>query len=166
MGRHEVKQEAIKMIKEEGLINLSRAGLCKRAGIADGSFPHVVGCSFTDFIKELQELNLQSPSGVVVSKSRTNPELRKDHILMRAVDLAKRLGYLRLTRETVAEAAGVSASLVSQYFTMPELREAVVETAVMKEIPEIIAQGLVNQNIVAMAAPVELRRKAAKIIEG
>lgn len=165
MGKHEVKQAAVQMIKEEGLINLSRAGLCERVGIPDGSFPHVVGSSFTEFIKELQALNLPSPSGVIVSKTRTNPELRKSHILDRAVALAKKAGYLNLTREAVAECAGVSGSLVSQYFTMPALREAVMETAVMKSIPEIIAQGIVNQNIVAMAAPVKLRRQAAKLLE-
>lgn len=166
MNRQIVQQAAEELIREDGLINLTREGLCERAGVPDGSFAHVVGCTFTEFVEHLRDLNIPDPDGCQATKSRTSPALRRGHILDVAIELAKEHGFRFITRGMIAEAAGVSGSLVSQYFTMEQMRENIMELAVMREIPEIIAQGLICQNIVALSVSPALKAKAAKIITG
>ena len=80
MKREKVKAVAIDMVKERGLINLARRELCERAGIPDGSFPHVMECTFTEFVEELRADNVeQGPAPV--SKRRAPAALRKEHLL-------------------------------------------------------------------------------------
>lgn len=162
----QIQRTAEDMIREYGLINLTRAGLCERAGVPDGSFAHIVGCTFSEFVENLRDLNIPDPEGCKAVKSRINPALRRGHILDTAVGLAKEHGYRFITRGMVAEAAGVSGSLVSLYFNMNQLRENIMELAVMRQIPEIIAQGLLNQDIIALSVSPELKAKAAEIITG
>lgn len=166
MDRDEIKQTAIRMVSDDGLINLSRFGLCAKAGIPDGSFPHVMGCSFSEFIEELRVEGVASPLRRV-KKSRTNPALRKEHILETAVAVAKEFGYTKITLDRVAEAAGVSKSLISRYFSkIDQLKTAVMRQAVRHEIPEIIAQGLAANDDRAKNAPSELKNKAVQILLG
>ncbi len=164
MKREEVKEVAVCMVKGEGLINLSRRELCKRAGIPDGSFPHVMGCNFSDFVEELKLENIQEIAHSV-SKTRANPELRKDHILNVAVKMAKASGYNKITRDKVAEGAGVSMGLVTRYFgTMGQLKNAIMRRAVKQGVAEIIAQGLANGDDHAKRAPAELKAEAATLL--
>ena len=113
--REEVKKVAVCMVTGAGLINLSRRELCERAGIPDGSFPHIMGCNFAEFVEELKLEDIQEISHSV-SKTRANPELRKEHILSVAVTMAETDGYSKITRDKIAEAAGVSMGLVTRYF--------------------------------------------------
>lgn len=160
MKREHIKETAIEMVREAGLINLSRRELCERAGIPDGSFPHVMGCNFAEFVDELKSAGVEAEV-YPVHKTRANPALRKDHILSAAVAMAKEVGYCKLTRDSVAEAAGVSMGLVTRYFgTMPQLRRDVIRYAIRHGIPEIIAQGLVNRDDHATKAPDELKARA------
>lgn len=164
MNREQVKQTAIAMVQEIGLINLSRRELCDRAGVPDGSFPHVMGCNFANFVKELKD---EGHDGATypVSKSRTNPGLRKAQILTVAIELAKEKGYREITRDGVAESAGVSMGLVTRYFgTMKQLKTAVMRSAVKQGIPEIVAQGLANGDAHAKKASVELKARAATLL--
>lgn len=164
MNREKVKQTAIAMVQKTGLINLSRRDLCERAGIPDGSFPHVMGCNFADFVNELKA---EGHNGAVcpVSKSRANPALRKEAILSAAIEVAKEQGYLKVTRDLVAGRAGVSMGLVSRYFgTMKQLRRDIMRTAVTQGSPEIIAQGLANGDAHAKKAPPELKAEAATLL--
>jgi DNA-binding transcriptional regulator YbjK len=164
MNREQVKQTAIAMVQQAGLINLSRRDLCDRAGIPDGSFPHVMGCNFADFVNELKA---EGHDGATypVSKSRANPGLRKDQILNVAIGLAKEQGYHKITRDGVADAAGVSMGLVTRYFgTMKQLKKAVMRAAVKQAIPEIVAQGLANGDDHAKKAPAELKAQAATLL--
>jgi len=163
MERNEVKKLAIRMVKRDGWINLSRSGLCQAAGIANGSFPSVVGCTFAEFVKELQEGSesdiMNAPT--VVTKKRANPEMRKEHILKAAVNLAMEAGYKSVTREGVANCAGISEGLVTRYFgTMNQLRTAIIRYAVKQEIVEIVAQGLAVSDPHAKKASTELKQKA------
>lgn len=157
-----LKQIAAQMAREEGLINLSRSGLCKRAGIPEGSFRSVALCTFTDFIEEMRKLKIKTPLKTVL-KARTNPELRREQILQVAVNLAKVHGYNQLTRDQIAESAGVSGGLIGQYYTMSTLKTAVMRYAVRCEVLEIVAQGLVMGNKRAKGAPQDLRRRAMEI---
>lgn len=164
MKREEVKAVAIAMVAEASLINLSRRELCKRAGIPDGSFPHVMGCNFSDFVEELSNEGIEGVA-TAVSKTRVNPTLRKSYILQAAVALSIRNGYNKITREGVASKAKVSTGLVSRYFgTMDQLKMAVMQHAIDKSIAVIIAQGLGCSDCIARSAPVELKAKAAKLL--
>lgn len=164
MNRQQVKETAIAMVKKAGLINLSRRKLCESAGIPDGSFPHIMGCNFADFVEELRKEGISTPD-VPVSKSRANPALRKDQILTVAIEMAKEQGYHKITRDAVAECAGVSMGLVTRYFgTMKQLKTAVMRTAVKQGIPEIVAQGLANGDDHAKKAPAELKAEAATLL--
>lgn len=164
MKREKIKTVAIKMVKKSGLINLSRRELCETAGIPDGSFPHIMGCNFFEFVNELKDENIESGM-VAVSKRRVPAVLRKEYILKAAVDMAIEQGYHRITRDCVAEKAGVSFSLVTKYFgTMKQLRKDVMRTAIKQSIAEIVAQGLVNGDDRARKAPIELKAQAATLI--
>ena len=164
MKREQVKKVALKMVGKKGLINLSRRELCEKAGIPDGSFPHVMGCSFTEFVDELKITSVKEPF-YVVSKTRANPELRKDHILNVAVKMAVAGGYNKITRDKVAEGAGVSMGLVTKYFgTMPQLRKAIMRRAVKQEIIEIVAQGIANGDPQAKKASSELKTQAVALL--
>lgn len=150
------------MIAENGLINLSRKELCERSGISDGSFIHVMGCTFTELIKQLSD---DTEKIYTVNKHRVNPKLRKEHILNVAVDVACNHGYHKLTRDAVAETAGVSMGLVSRYFgTMPQLKRDVMRAAIKRDIASIVAQGLAINDKHARKAPQGLKQQAAEII--
>lgn len=159
-SKNEVLETARGMVREAGLINLSRSELCERAGIADGSFPHVMGCTFGDLQEQLRAENLTQPIAPV-SKSRVPATLRKEHILAVAVDQAKTTGYTKITRDGIADAAGVSFGLVTKYFgTMSNLKRAVMGQAIKERIPEIVLQGLAHGDKRAQNAPEDLKREA------
>lgn len=162
--REQVKAVAIDMVHRDGLINLSRSGLCAKAGIADGSFPHIMGCSFSDLCKELQDEGVKADAGVkVVTKTRANPTMRREHILQAAAEVALKGDYTKISRAAVANRAGVSDSLVSRYFTtMPKFRRALMRYAVHNEIVELVAQGLAHKDSNAQGAPEPLRSEALK----
>ena len=167
MNKESVKQTAIEMTEEVGLINLSRRDLCERAGIPDGSFPHVMGCTFSEFVVELQDEGVGAGSGEVVevNKTRVSPKLRREQILAAAVELAKTDGYHKMTRDDIAKRAGVSTGLVTKYFsTMPALRRDVMRAAVRNNVAEVVAQGLANRCSHALKASPELKKQAALIL--
>jgi AcrR family transcriptional regulator len=90
---------------------------------------------------------------------------RLAQILAAAVKMAAREGYQRITRETIAKAAGVSEALVTHYLgTMPELRRAVMREAVRTECLAVIAQGLTSRDKHAAKAPPELQQKALRAV--
>lgn len=164
MNAEHVKAVAIKMVEEAGLINLTRAGLCERAGVPDGSFPHVVGCTFTEFVHMLQAEGYAS-GAIAVTKSRANPELRKEQILGIALELATEHGYHKVTRDQIAKAAGVSMGLVSHYIgTMTQFRRTLMRAAIKQEVAEVVAQGLALGDEHARKAPAELKARAAELI--
>lgn len=157
-----VERTAIKLVKKHGLINLSRASLCEAAGIPDGSFPHVMGCTFSELVERLKQIDTYAvTTKQPVTKSRANPNMRKDHILSVAIDIARKIGCDKITREEVAERAGVSVALVSRYFgTMVKLRRSVMRAAIKQEIPEIVARGLAIGDPHAKKAPETLKTLA------
>lgn len=162
--KNEVMETARDMVRKSGLINLSRCELCEHAGIADGSFPHIMGCTFSELVIQLKAENLTQPM-TSVSKSRVSAGLRKEHILTVAVNLAKTTGYTKITRDGVAEAAGVSFGLVNKYFgTMTQLKGDVMRAAIKQKIPEIVAQGLASCDERARKAPDTLKQEAIQLL--
>lgn len=166
MKPEELKKIAIKMINQKGLINLSRAGLCEEAGIPAGSFPLIAGCNFTQFVKELKS-EIKPANNIVhkVSKRRVSSELRRDHILDVAIELAKVKGYKNVPIVDIAEKAGISTTLILHHFnTLIQLRRAIIRTAVQREILEIIAQGLSIGDTHARKASSEVKLKAIQLL--
>lgn len=86
---------------------------------------------------------------------------RLSQILSAALKAAAKQGYQRITRETIARAAGVSEALVTYHLgTMPELRRAVMREAIRTECLPVVAQGVTSRDRHALKAPAELQRKA------
>lgn len=152
------------MAKNGGLINLSRQELCVEAEIPVGSWYHVMGVGFPEFIAEIRpEVGEDNPVPSV--RKRANPNLRKDQILKVALDICEQKGYANLTREKIAEAAGVSPGTVSIHFgTMPQLKRAVMRSAIKNEVIPIVAEGLAAKDPHASKAPAEIKAKAATLI--
>jgi len=93
---------------------------------------------------------------------RLQPEDRKLAILDAAYSLAVADGYHTLTRERMAESAGVSLSLITYHWlSVALLREAVMQLAVERGDAHIIASGIVARDPLALSAPLALRQAAA-----
>jgi len=161
MTKSEIKKIAIRMCKRNGLINLSRQSLCLQAGIPDGSFHRVMGCSFTEFVIELAEYTDVTTGAKTVTKLRASPKLRKRQILDAAITVSVKHGYQHITREHVAKCAGISEGLVTRYFnTMVQLRRDVMRAAIRDGKYKIVAQGLAANDKQARKAPDELKAEA------
>ena len=162
--RDRVEALAEFMIKKYGLINLSRSDLCKAAKIPNGSFVHIMGCTFEEFINKLKVGDVDTTLRQV-SKSRTHPDLRRNNILHTAIKLSKSHGYILLTREMIAKEAGISVALVTRYFgTMSKLKAEVMTYAIDNEILSIISQGLANRDEQVISASVDIKTKAANYL--
>ena len=85
----------------------------------------------------------------------------KEDVLRHAIDLARSLGYTNVTREMLAQRAGISPAQVSVLFgTMPQLRRAIMSAAVARKDLGVIAQGIVAGEPKAKACAVELKLAA------
>lgn len=95
--------------------------------------------------------------------SKLEARARAAQILAAALDVAKVHGYTRMTREQVATRIGIAPSLVPHYMgTMAAFRRRVMREAVRLECLPVIAQGLAVRDPHALAAPPELRQRAAR----
>lgn len=96
------------------------------------------------------------------NRKRLQPKERRKQLIASAVRLAERIGYDRITRNGVAEEAGVSTGLVTHYFrTMKQLQRATMREAVTVGNLSVVAQGLVAGDPQALKAPAELKQAAA-----
>lgn len=87
---------------------------------------------------------------------------RDNRILDAALRLAEADHYNFITREAVAEAAGVSPALInSVHGTMVGLKRAVLTAAVERRVVPVVAQGLGDRHAIALAAPEDLKLEAA-----
>lgn len=91
---------------------------------------------------------------------------RKKQILEVAVRLAEKLdkkgGYTKLTRDQIAEAAGVSPGTVSHALgAMAAVKRAIMKEAVATENVVVVAQGLGAGDAIAKKAPDTLKKRAA-----
>lgn len=164
MKKSEVLRVARRLIRKDGLINLTLCSLCHELDIPQGSFHYITGMKFTAFLMELREStkpNLKRP----ITRHRVHKQLRIDHILAHATTLAQRKSYEQITREEIAKASEISPSVISFHFrSMEHLRNEILRKAVAEENLKIIAQGLVNHHPVALRAPLKNKRAAAKLI--
>lgn len=96
---------------------------------------------------------------------RLAPETRAALLLESAMKAAAKHGLYAMTRDQVAEVAGVSPSLISHRLgTMPAMRRSIMRQAVARGdnrmCLKIIAQGLAVRDPHALKAPPEVREAA------
>ncbi len=92
---------------------------------------------------------------------RLKPEVRKEDLLAVALPLAVEMGYTKVSREIIAEAAGVSGPALNYHFgTMTKFRRELIRYAIRKECLTVIVQALSAGVSCAKKAPIDLRRKA------
>lgn len=94
-------------------------------------------------------------------RTRLLPKQRKDQILQIAINLAEEIGYQNITRDVIAQRAGVAQSLITHYFkTMKNLRKIIMREAVASNTNSIIAQGLVAKDPIALQITDANKQKA------
>ena len=116
MKREQIKRKAIAMAKKSGLINLSVRDLSAAVGIPEGSFAYVMGCTFTDFVIELNSEIKETKFFKSVKNRTQSRQLRRMQIIMVAVKIAKLKGVDKITRGEVAEQTGLSCASIRKYF--------------------------------------------------
>lgn len=95
--------------------------------------------------------------------TRLAPKIRKERILLAAVEVARGDRYALMTAEEVSDKAKSSRGLITLYFgSMVGLRKEVMLRAVKLGIAEIVFQGLAVGCKIARSAPVELQAKAVE----
>lgn len=98
-------------------------------------------------------------------RQRLEPVDRIEQILDYAITIAKEVGYKNVTRVMVAERVRCSESLISAHFdNMHNFRAEILRTAIRREVPEIVLQGIVIGDPVALAAPDDLKERAKAIL--
>lgn len=101
-----------------------------------------------------------------MTRTRHAPADRSRELLAAALKLAARTGWRTMTREAVAEAAGVSPGLVSARLgTMDALRRSVMRQAVRERCVPVVAEGLVAGDKHARKADGALRAAAAAWVQ-
>lgn len=96
---------------------------------------------------------------------RIEPDARRESILRAALRVAEADNFSNVTRETVANAAEVSLSLVTHYFgSMDLLRNEIMQAAVDEPVLAVLAQGLASRHVIALAASETLKQKAARYL--
>jgi AcrR family transcriptional regulator len=92
---------------------------------------------------------------------RLKPEVRRDDILAAAFALAAKGHYQHLTRNQVAEAAGISGPAVLYHFkSMDKLRKAIMRAAIAREFLPVVVQGVVAHDPLARGLPGDLKARA------
>lgn len=82
-------------------------------------------------------------------------------ILKAATRLAKKTSYEELVRDEIANEANVSFGLVTYYFgSMDNLKNCVVQYAIMKLDLKLIGQAIVNKHPLVKNLNSELKRSA------
>jgi AcrR family transcriptional regulator len=92
---------------------------------------------------------------------RMDTHMRQEYILDAAIKLALQKGYKNVTRNGLADFANIAPALLNHHFvTMDNIRRAVVQRAIEREIIPIIAQSLIEygENTIHRLKP-ELQEK-------
>jgi TetR/AcrR family transcriptional regulator, transcriptional repressor of bet genes len=96
---------------------------------------------------------------------RKDPDERRELILRAALQVAEADNFSNVTRETVANKAEVSLSLVTHYFgSMDLLRDEIMQAAIDEPVLIVVAQGLACRHSIALGAPEALKQKAARFL--
>lgn len=96
---------------------------------------------------------------------RLGSDGRKRQILEVAVKLAEKYGYTKVTRDLVADFAGVSGPVVSYHFgNVDRFRQSIMRYAIDTENLCVIAQGLSVKDPTAIKIPDNLKQRAVRAL--
>jgi AcrR family transcriptional regulator len=89
----------------------------------------------------------------------------KARVLDAAIQCAEEDGWHYVTREKVAQLAGVATGTVNNTLgNVTEMKDAVMNEAVKRGLLPIVADGLAYGNPIARGAPEELKKKVAEYL--
>ena len=98
------------------------------------------------------------PAGDRPRRRRLAPEVRKEEMVLAAMAVAREIGYHQVTRNLIADRAGTSDALVTTRLgTTLEISQLIMREAIIRRDLAILAQGLLTNDPIAIAAPEELR---------
>jgi len=164
--KEKIERAAEALVKKHGIVNLTKADVCEKAGVPDGSFVHYMGTSWTDYLEELRGL-VEGQTFTTIKRTRAAASDRLNQVMNHAIAEAKLVGYDRLTLPMIAERCGVSRTVVFNHLgTTKQMRESVLRSAVRRGEAAIVAQGIANQDPIALRAPKPLRLEALAILKG
>ncbi len=96
-----------------------------------------------------------------MKRKRLRADVRKDELITEALSMAASDHYTNVTRNGLAEAAGVSGSTVQYHFaTMDKMRNEIMRAAVKRGDLVVLAQGIMAKHAHALRAPEGLRHAA------
>lgn len=94
-----------------------------------------------------------------------SPEKRKEQILKQSIKVACKYGYSNVTREKIIGPLKISQGLIIFYFkSMGNLKKEIMQTAIEREILDIIIQGIGVRDPYALGISKKLKRKIIKRI--
>lgn len=101
----------------------------------------------------------------MTTRTRLNPDERRDQLVDHALALAVNSSYLKVSFRDVAERAKLTKGAVIHHFkSVEELRAAIMDEAVYRGDLKVVAEGLVHNHPRAMSAPEKLKREAANYL--
>lgn len=92
--------------------------------------------------------------------TRMTPKDRKADILKAAVVVASRVGFTAMRQQHIVDEAKCSYGLMTRYYTMTNIKRAVMRVAIEDRNIPIIAAGLGCGDPTARKAPADLKAKA------
>lgn len=162
MKKQKLIDAAVQMAKRNGLVNVTCSGVCKAAKLPQGSFSSITGMTFAEFIDHVGTICPESKANHFrLKKGYANKEARKEDLLKAAMELSKKIGYSNVRHAMLADEAGVHRTLVYHYFsTKDQLLHAMMRFAVVNDIAEVVAQGIVARDTQALKAPDKVKQAA------
>lgn len=142
-------KKAIAMAKRGGgIAACSREALSEAFNVPMGSLvARRLGVAYTAFITAVaKELPINACR--VLPPRVMAKELRRRQLLAVAIELAEAPGgnYATLTREQIADAAGVTAARVAQVYTLPQLKADLCDWALRNNRKRLLRQMAKNND--------------------
>ena len=164
-AKERIETTAEAMVKKYGVVNLTMSAVCNKAKVPTGSFVHYMGKSWSEYLLELR-VHVEGEGFVTIKRARANTLDRYTQVLNVALNLAKSTGYDKLTIGEVAKGSGVSRTIITNHLgNVDQLRDTVLLAAVRRGIPEIVAQGIANHDMVALSAPKKIKAEALSVLK-
>lgn len=155
-----IDTELTRLIRANGLANVSHADLCDVTGIAPGSLASVIGCPFHEYLMKIARAGAYGPP-LPITKTRVHPDVMRLHLLTVAIDLATRSRYRAVGRTQLAEAAGTTRQNVQRFFSPARaLGDAILLEAIERGKLPIVAQGLTDRDPLMRKAPADIVGRA------
>jgi len=161
--KEKIKKAALSLARDIGPQNITLTALCDLVGISPGSFSHIMGVGFTEYVHTLPSNEITE-----ITRKRSTPIFRKRAIIKKTVEIVWNgsIPFSCITYSSIAKHTGMARSTVVKYFdSIAHVKNEVMKYAIQNEILEIVAQGIVTKNRLALAVPAELKRKIADFIQ-